>query len=142
MSSSSVHCSAGEAGPWACLPDLRGALRVWTGPARVAVPPRVLRCWGSPPPGGRKPGQEAGWGRNRLTLGHVQATMQVRQWLLKTQPGLREGWQADLPAGSGPPSQTSSFIPLHAEGVEHDSSKRWRLFLRFPFLSVGCIPPW
>lgn len=39
MSSSSVHCSAGEAGPWACLPDLRGALRVWAGPARVAVPP-------------------------------------------------------------------------------------------------------
>lgn len=54
MSSSSVHCSAGEAGPWACLPDLRGALRVWTGPAGVAVPPRVLRCWGSPPPGGEE----------------------------------------------------------------------------------------
>lgn len=141
MRSSSVHCSAREAGHQG-LPSrpARGSPRLdwpcWGGSASLSP---LLP--GVPATQQGEPGREAGWGQNQPTVVHVSGNNAGQeQWLLQTQPGLREGWQADLPTGSGPPSQTSSFIPLHAEGVEHGSSKRWRLFLLFPFCPLAASP--
>ena len=144
MSGSSVHCSTEEAGPWA-LPSrpVQGSSAFGLTLLGWQCIPKSSTARGTCDPG---EGVRAG---SRVGAGSAHFGSCFRQQCRpETVASEDVAWSQrgaavppDLRKGSGPPSQTSSFMPLRAEGVEHDSSKRWRLFLRFSFLSVDCIPP-